>query len=67
MKREIRQSRIRNQLELESRGIKYQLWRLDDNEEQKLRDSSLPIDDDYMFYVQLGWSDRGSKDKLKKR
>ena len=64
MKREIHQSRIRNQLELESRGIKYQLWRLDDTEEQKLRDSSLPIDDDYMFYVQLGWSDRGSKDKL---
>ena len=64
MKREIRQSRIRNQLELESRGIKYQLWRLDDNEEQKLRDNSLPIDDDYMFDVQLDWSVRGSKDKL---
>lgn len=59
MKREIRQSKIRNQIELESRGIKYQLWRLDDTEEQKLRDNSLPIDDDYMFYVQLDWSDRG--------
>ncbi|NJL81683.1 MAG: hypothetical protein HC917_28355 [Richelia sp. SM2_1_7] len=65
MKREIRQFKVRNHIELESRGIKYQLWRLDDTEEQKLHDSSLPIDDDYMFYVQLGWSDRGSKDKIK--
>ena len=64
MKQEIRQSRIRNQIELESRGIKYQLWRLDDTEEQKLRNNSLPIDDDYMFYIQLDWSDRESKDKL---
>ncbi|NJM23194.1 MAG: hypothetical protein HC874_31435 [Richelia sp. SL_2_1] len=64
MKQEIRQSRIRNQLKLESKGIKYQLWRLDDTEEQKLRDNSLPIDDDYMFYIQLDWSDRGSKNKL---
>ena len=47
MKREIRQSRIRNQLKLESKGIKYHLWRLDDTEEQKLRDNSLPIDDVY--------------------
>ena len=64
MKQEIRQSKIRNQIELESRGIKYQLWRLGDTEEQKLRNNSLPIDDDYMFYIQLDWSDRESKDKL---
>ena len=51
MKREVHQSRIRNQLKLESKGIKYQLWRLDDTEEAKLRDNSLPIDDDDMFYI----------------
>ena len=35
MKREIRQSKSRNQIELESKDIKYQLWRLDETEEQK--------------------------------
>jgi hypothetical protein len=64
VKREIPQVRIRNQVNLESKGIKYQLWRLDDTEYQKLRDNSLPIEDDYKFYIDLDLSERDNKDRL---
>lgn len=64
MKREIRQVRIRRQIELELKGTKYQLWRLDDTEYQKLRANSLPIDDDYKFYLELDWDGKDKKDKL---
>ncbi len=64
MKQVVQQIRERHKVELQSNNTKYQLWRLDDSEYSKLRQNSLPIKDDYMFYIQLSLSERESKDKL---
>ncbi|WP_427159801.1 hypothetical protein ACQFX9_28085 [Aliinostoc sp. HNIBRCY26] len=64
MKQIVKQVKERSKVELEWRGIKYQLWRLDDAEFRKLRYKSLPIKDDYMLYVHLYLSERDNKDKL---
>jgi len=64
MKQVFKQIKERYQIELHSKSIKYQLWRLDDSEYRKLRENSLPIKDDYMFSMNLYLSERQSEDKL---
>lgn len=64
MKQVVKQVKERSKVELEKRGIKYQLWRLDDAEFRNLRYKSLPIKDDYMLYVHLDLLGRDDKDKL---
>ncbi|BBD62960.1 hypothetical protein NIES2109_58100 (plasmid) [Nostoc sp. HK-01] len=64
MKQVVKQVKERNKVKLENRGIKYQLWRLDDSEFRNLRFKSLPIRDDYMLYVHLDLLGRDDKDKL---
>ena len=64
MKQAVRQIKKRNKVELQSKDIKYQLWRLDDSEFRKLRKNSLPIKDDNMFYIHLYLSNNESKEQL---
>ncbi|NDJ21703.1 hypothetical protein GS682_08640 [Nostoc sp. B(2019)] len=64
MKQIVKQIKERSKVELQSKDIKYQLWRLDDSEFGKLRKKSLPIKDDYMFYIHLYLSKKGSKDQF---
>lgn len=64
MQQVVKQIKERRIVELNPRDIKYQLWRLDDTEFRKLRHKSLPIKDDYMFYVHFYLSERENKDKL---
>lgn len=47
----VRQIKERSKVKLKRKDIKYELWRLDDGEFRKLRQKSLPIKDDYMFYI----------------
>lgn len=62
MKHVIRQIKERNKLDLQSQGIKYQMWRLEDFEYRKLRQHALPIQDDYQFYMNLYFSHRDGRD-----
>lgn len=65
MNQVVRQIKERSKTDLESKGTKYQLWRLDDSEYSKLRDNSLPIEDpDYWFYRYLFRSECDKKDEL---
>lgn len=60
----IRQIKERNKIDLECKGIKYDLFRLDDSEYDLLRDNSLPIEEpDFWFYHSLFRSedDRGNE------
>ncbi len=54
----IKQIKERRKVEFEENNIKYQLWRLDDFEYRKLRQSSLPIKEDYDFYWNIHYSER---------
>ena len=64
MRQVVRQIKERSKVELKSKDIKYQLWRLEDSEFRKLRKNSLPIKDDNMFYLHLYWSKNESKEQL---
>lgn len=64
MRQVIKQIKERNQVELKPKDIKYELFRLDDAEFRKLRQKSLPIRDDYMFYMHFYLSERENKNKL---
>ncbi|SRR5579883_1719527 len=64
MRQVVRQIKERSKVELQSKDIKYQLWRLDDAEFRKLRKNSLPIKDDHMFYIHLYLSKNEREDQL---
>jgi hypothetical protein len=65
MKRVIRQIKERRMIDMQSKGIKYYLWRIDDAEENKLRESSIQIEDpDFQFYHSLFRFPRGTEDEL---
>ncbi|KAF3887686.1 MULTISPECIES: hypothetical protein [Nostocales] len=64
MRQVIKQVKKRCKLDLQHAGIKYQLWRLDKSEYEKLRENSLPIADDFRFYLELYLSDRTREDRL---
>ncbi|GAA6621265.1 hypothetical protein [Scytonema sp. NUACC26] len=64
MRQVIKQLKKRCKLDLYHAGIGYQLWRLDRSEYEKLRDNSLPIADDFRFYLELYLSDRKRDDRL---
>ncbi|MBE9209755.1 hypothetical protein IQ244_25325 [Nostoc sp. LEGE 06077] len=64
MRQVIKQIKERKKVELKRKDIKYELWRLDDAEFRKLRRKSLPITDDYMFYMHFYLSERENKNKL---
>ncbi|KYC42350.1 hypothetical protein WA1_20485 [Scytonema hofmannii PCC 7110] len=65
MKQVIRQIKERSMIVLESKGIKYHMWRIDDLEDNKLRDNSLRIEDpDFWFYHSLFRSQHGKEDEL---
>ncbi|WP_373525502.1 hypothetical protein [Nostoc sp.] len=60
----VRQIKERSKVKLKRKDITYELWRLDDAEFRKLRQKSLPIKDDYMFYMHFYLSERENKNKL---
>ncbi|GAA6619686.1 hypothetical protein [Scytonema sp. NUACC26] len=60
----IKQMKERRKVEFEENNIKYQLWRLDDFEYRKLRQSSLPIKEDYDFYWNVHYSERYREDRF---
>ncbi|RUT08898.1 hypothetical protein DSM106972_009510 [Dulcicalothrix desertica PCC 7102] len=61
----IRQIKERNKIDLECKGIKYDLFRLDDSEYDLLRDNSLPIEEpDFRFYHSLFRSKDGRGNEL---
>ncbi|KAB8315663.1 hypothetical protein SD81_030330 [Tolypothrix campylonemoides VB511288] len=64
MKQVVRQLRERNKIDLHSRGINYHLWSLDTTEYKNLRSNSLPIADDYSFYIELYLFEREKEDRL---
>ncbi|MUG97149.1 hypothetical protein F7734_34400 [Scytonema sp. UIC 10036] len=64
MRQVIKQVKKRCKLDLHQGDTKYQLWRLDKSEYEKLRDNSLPIADDFRFYLELYLSDRQGENRL---
>jgi hypothetical protein len=64
MRQVVKQIKERKKVELKRKDIKYELWRLDDAEFRKLRQKSLPIKDDHMFYMHFYLSERENKNKL---
>lgn len=61
----IRQIKERSKIDLERKGIKYNLFRLDDSEYDLLRDNNLPIEEpDFWFYHSLFRSEDGRKNEL---
>ncbi|BAZ14640.1 hypothetical protein NIES4071_64840 [Calothrix sp. NIES-4071] len=61
----VRQIKERSKIDLECKGIKYDLFRLDDSEYDLLRDNSLPIEDpDFWFYHLLFRSENDKRNKL---
>ncbi len=64
MRQVVKQVKKRCKLDLHHADIKYQMWRLDKSEYEKLRENSLPIADDFRFYLELYLSDRQREDRL---
>lgn len=64
MKQVVRQVKERYKIDLHHAGIKYQLWRIDKSEYEKLRENSLPITDDFRFYMNLYLWERKQEDSL---
>lgn len=55
MRQVIKQVKERNKIDLYSSNIKYQLWRLDNDEYKKLSENSINIKDDDNFHKQINW------------
>ncbi|MFN6564780.1 MAG: hypothetical protein RMY28_033980 [Nostoc sp. ChiSLP01] len=64
MRQVVKQIKERKKVELKRQEIKYELWRLDDTEFRKLKQKSLPIKDDYIFYMQFYLSEQNNKERL---
>jgi hypothetical protein len=61
----IKQIKERSKIDLKCKGIKYDLFRLDDSEYDILRDNSLPIEEpDFWFYHCLFHSENDREDEL---
>lgn len=58
MRQVIKQVKERNKINLYSSNVKYQLWRLDNDEYKKLSENSIDIKDDDSFHKQKIGSDK---------
>lgn len=64
MKQVIKQVKERNKIDLYSSSIKYQIWRLDNDEYRKLSRDCISIKEDESFHQGINWFGRESKNKL---
>jgi hypothetical protein len=68
MKRVVIEMSKRNKIEFELKEVKYQIWRLHDEEKTTLRRSSIKINNDSSLFTQFNlWQDKGNSFNLARR